>query len=136
MAIPNYDAMSLAELGRRLIDTSSELVSGQIALAKQELREDIRLNIRAIIFFAVGGVLLLFAIICLLVALVHATSLLLGDRIWLAGLIWFVIFAAVGGAVIYFLGKRNLRVPPLKQSRTLVQEELEWARQRLTPPAR
>ena len=136
MATPNYDAMSLAELGRRLIDTSSELVTQQIALAKQELREDIRLNIRAIIFFAVGGVLLLFAIICLLVALVHATSLLLGGRIWLAGLIWFVIFAAVGGAVIYFLGKRNLRVPPLKQSRTLVQEELEWARQRLTPPAR
>ncbi|MBX5492247.1 MAG: phage holin family protein [Chloroflexi bacterium] len=135
MATPNYDAMSLAELGRRLIDNVSELVEKQIALAKQELREDIRSNIRAIVLFVAGGMLLLFATVCLLIALIDATMLLFRWRLWGAALLWFVIFAVIG-AICLLLGRQRLRVPPLQRSRAIVQEEMEWARQRLTPPAR
>ena len=135
MATPNYEALSLSELGRRLVDNVSALVEKQIALAKQELREDIRSNLRAIILFVAGGLLLLFAAMCLLVALIDATMLLLRWPLWGAALLWGVLFAIVGAACL-LLGRQRLRVPPLQRSRAIVREELEWARQRLTPPER
>ena len=141
MATSDYEQMSLAELGRRLIDTTSELVERQVALAKQELREDLRSALRGGVLIGAGGVLLLFAVVCLLIALVSGTQQLLawalwsGWALWLAGLLWFLIFAALGAGCL-LLGRQRIPIPPLRQTRTLVQEELDWAKQRLTPPAR
>jgi uncharacterized membrane protein YqjE len=135
VATPNYEAMSLSELGRRLVDNVSALVEKQVALAKQELREDIRSNLRAIVLFVAGGLLLLFAAVCLLVALIHATTLVVPWPLWGAALLWCGLFALVGAGCLW-LGRQRLRVPPLQRSRAIVREEMEWARQRLTPPAR
>jgi len=134
VSITDYDQLSLGELARRLADTTSELVHKQIELAKQEAREDLRQNVRAAIFLAVGVVLLLFAVICLLGALVAGTSALTRWPLWLCALLWFVIFA-VAGVVLLLVGKQRLELRPLGRTRAEVKENVEWVKQRLTPPA-
>jgi uncharacterized membrane protein YqjE len=137
VSITDYDQLSVAELGRRLADTTSELVHKEIELAKQEAREDVRQNIRAAIILAVGAVLLLFAVVCLLIALVTGTTAISGERIPLpvSALIWVLIFA-VAGAVILFVGKQRLQLRPLGRTRAELKETVEWVKQRLTPPER
>ncbi len=136
----DYDELSIPDLAHRLKDTVRLLVQKQVELAKQEAREDLRITVRGIILLAVGAALLLFAVVCLLIALTAATALLLanvvgGNPLWLAGLIWLIIFAA-GGAICLLLGKRRIRTRPLSLTRATLQEDVEWARQRLTPPER
>src|SRR5438067_10215497 len=103
VSITDYDQLSIGELGRRLADTTSELVHKQIELAKQEAREDLRQNVRAAILLGAGAVLLLFAVICLLVALVAGTSALTGWPVWVSALVWVLVFAVIG-AVLLFVG--------------------------------
>ena len=134
MSITDYDQLSIGELARRLADTTSQLVHKQIELAKQEAREDVRKNIRAAMMLGLGAVLLLFAIVCLLGALVAGTSALTGWPLWVCALLWFVIFAA-SGAVVLFIGKQRLQLRPLGHTRAEVKENVEWVKQRLTPPA-
>lgn len=136
MSITDYDQLTIPDLARRLADTTSELVHKQIELAKQEAREDLRQNVRAAIILGVGAVLLLFAVICLLVALIAVTAALSGDRLplWGSALIWVLIFAASGAGAL-FVGKRRLELRPLGRTRAEVKENVEWVKQRLTPPA-
>jgi uncharacterized membrane protein YqjE len=134
VSITDYDQLSIGELARRLADTTSELVHKQIELAKQEAREDLRQNLRAAIILGVGAVLLLFAIICLLGALVAGTSAATGWPLWVCALLWFVIFAVIG-AVLLFVGKQTLQLRPLGRTRAEAKENVEWVKQRLTPPA-
>jgi uncharacterized membrane protein YqjE len=136
VSITDYDQLSIPDLARRLADTTSDLVHKQIELAKQEAREDLRQNIRAGIILGVGAVLLLFAVICLLVALVSGTSAATGGRLplWGSALIWVLIFAASGAGAV-FVGKQRLQLRPLGRTRAEVKENVEWVKQRLTPPA-
>jgi len=134
VSITDYDQLSIGELGRRLADTTSELVHKQIELAKQEAREDLQQNLRGAVLLAIGAVLFLFAVICLLDALVAASSAVLSWPLWVCAVVWFVIFA-VFGAGAAFLGKQRLQLRPLGRTRAEAKENLEWVRQRLTPPA-
>ena len=137
MAATDYDQMSIGDLGRRLANTASALVDAQILLAKQEAREEVREGIRIGIWLGAGAGLLLFAVICLLVALTDATAqLLLGGRHWLAAIIWLVIFAAAGVICLLVGRKRIQAMQPLGRTRTTLKEDLEWARQRLKPQER
>lgn len=133
MSITDYDQLSVGEIARRLADTTSELVHKEMELAKQEAREDLRQNVRAAIILGVGAVLLLFAVICLLGALVAGTSALLGWPLWVSALVWFAIFAIVG-AVGLIVGKQRLQLRPLGRTRAEMKETVEWVKQRLTPP--
>jgi uncharacterized membrane protein YqjE len=134
VSITDYDQLSIPDLARRLADTTSDLVHKQIELAKQEAREDLRQNVRAGIILGVGAVLLLFAVICLLNALVAGTSALFGWPLFVSALIWFAIFAASGAGAV-FVGKQRLQLRPLGRTRAEVKENVEWVKQRLTPPA-
>jgi uncharacterized membrane protein YqjE len=132
LAATDYENLNIRELGQRLADTTSDLVEKQVLLAKQEARENLQEAIRAAIWLAAGAVLLLFAVICLLIALTTGTADLFRWPAWLAGLIWLVIFAAVG-AVCLLVGRRRLRITPLGHTRATLKEDVEWARQRLKP---
>jgi uncharacterized membrane protein YqjE len=138
VAVTDYEQLSLGELGRRLTETARELVRKEIALAKQEGRENLKQNVRAAIWLAAGAALLLCALICLLIALTAVTASIIGGGVWrlaAAGGIWLLIFA-VGGAVCLFVGKGRLQTHPLGLTRAEVKETVEWAKQRLTPPAK
>jgi hypothetical protein len=142
VAVSDYDQLSAVELARQLGNTASQLVQKQIELAKQEAREDLRQTIRGIVIIVAGAVLLLFAVICLLIGLTSATGQLLslalrgaplGWLIALGALIWLIVFAAIG-AVCLILGKRRIQTNPLSRTRASLLEDLEWVKQRLTPP--
>ena len=138
MAVTDYDQLSLGELGRRLSETVTELVQKQVQLAKQEVRENLRQNVRAIIWLAIGGVLLLLAVICLLIAVTALTAMLFRTEVGglaAAGAIWLLIFA-IAGVVCLLVGKRRLQLHPLECTRTELKGSVEWAKQRLTPPAK
>ena len=133
MSITDYNQLSVPDLARRLADTTSELVHKEIELAKQEAREDVRQNIRAGVILGVGAVLLLFAVICLLGAIVAGTSAATGWPLWVCALLWFALFAIVG-AIALLVGKQRLQLRPLGRTRTEMKETVEWVKQRLTPP--
>jgi uncharacterized membrane protein YqjE len=138
VAVTDYDQLSLGELGRRLTETVTELVQKEIQLGKQELREDIRQNIRAIIWLAIGGVLLLFAVICLLISITALTGMVLGAPVGghaAGAAIWLVLFA-IAGVICLLVGKRQLNLHPLGTTRSELKETVEWAKLRLTPPAK
>ena len=136
MAATDYDQMSIGDLGRRLASTASALVDAQILLAKQEAREEVREGIRIGIWLGAGAGLLLFAVICLLIALTTGTAQALGWPIWVMAIIWLVIFAAAGVACLLVGRKRIQAMQPLGRTRTTLKEDLEWARQRLKPQER
>jgi hypothetical protein len=142
VAATDYENLSIRELGQRLADTTSDLAEKQVLLAKQEARENLQEAIRAAIWLGAGAGLLLFALICLLIALTsgtaHVIALVSGtaqaigaaQHTWIAGLIWLVIFGAAG-AVCLLVGRRRLRITPLGRTRAILKEDVEWARQRL-----
>jgi uncharacterized membrane protein YqjE len=135
VAVNDYDQLSVPELAQRLASTTQALVQAEIALAKQEAREDLRVTIRGAILIALGAGLLLFATICLLVALTSATAALLNWPLWGAALLWVLIFAVIG-AICLVLGRQRIQTNPLSRTRASLKEVEQWARQRLTPPAR
>ncbi len=129
----DYDELSIPDLAHRLKDTVRLLVQKQVELAKQEAREDLHQTIRGLIFIVIGAGPLLFAVICLLIGLTAATAQLLGWPLWGAALLWLFLFA-LGGAVSLYLGKQRIATNPLRRTRAALKEDVEWARQRLTPP--
>jgi hypothetical protein len=145
VAVTDYDRLSLSDIGHRLSDTARELVEKQILLGKQEAREQLRQAIRAAIWLGVGVALVLFAVVCLLIALTagtaHILALLTGPaarldwQFWVAALIWLVIFAVVG-AICLLVGKGRIPTQPLGLTRATLKENLEWAKQRLQQPER
>jgi uncharacterized membrane protein YqjE len=134
-AVTDYDQLSLGDLKRRLTYTTSELTRKQIELAKQEGREDLRQTIRAAIWLGIGAALMLFAVVCLLIALTSATSALTPLPLWGSALIWLVIFAAIG-AFCLLHGKGQIQTRPLGYTRATLKEDLEWVKQRLKPQGR
>jgi uncharacterized membrane protein YqjE len=139
MAATDYDQLSIPELGRRLADTAKDLANKHVLLAKQEAREDLRIGLQAAIWLGVGAALLLFALICFLVALTAGTARLIAwviggsDLLWLAAIIWLVVFLAIGAGCL-FVGRRRLQFQPFGRTRGILKEDEEWARQRLKLP--
>jgi hypothetical protein len=98
------------------------LVSLEIALAKQELREIAMTNIIAAACLAAGGV---FAILALLVALPVLVVVAVPWH-WEAALVWVIAYALIaGGLALYGKSRLSLRLP----TRTLesLKENKEWA---------
>ncbi len=134
MAVTDYEQLGLAELGRRLVAVGRDLGHKYIELARQEARENLEQAIRAAVWLAVGAALALFALFCFLFALVAGTAALLNWPLWLAALLWLAIFGATGGGCL-LVGRRRLPLRPLERTRAELKEGMEWAKQRLTPPA-
>ncbi|HZU05781.1 MAG TPA: phage holin family protein [Chloroflexota bacterium] len=135
MAATDYEQLGLPELVRRLFDAVSTLVEKQIALAKQEAREDWQHAKRSALWLAVGAGLLLLAAICVPVVLITGTAALLRWPSWGAALLWLVLFAVLG-LLCLFQGRRRFPTRPFERTRAALQENWEWVKQRLKPQAR
>lgn len=98
------------------------LVSLEIALAKQELKEIAIVNLIAVACMAVGGLLAILAVLVALPVLIVAAV----PWHWQAALVWVVAYALIaGGLVLYGKSRLSLRMP----SRTIdsLKENKEWA---------
>jgi uncharacterized membrane protein YqjE len=121
-----HDA-SLGELFKQLAQDSTVLVKQEVALAKAEMRENLKSMGKDVAFLAMGGAILLVGVLVLTAFLVA----LLGDALdnyWLGALIVGLIYAIVG-AVLLMKGKNNLQHDDLKPEQTIatLKEDKRWA---------
>ncbi|HEX2091394.1 MAG TPA: phage holin family protein [Longimicrobiaceae bacterium] len=117
---------SLGELFRQLAQDSATLVKQEVALAKVEMRENLKAFARDAAMIAVGGGLLLVGLLALLAALIAGVGDLL-DNYWLGALIVGLLFV-VGGGVLARKYLGNLRQDGLGPERTIqtLKEDKRW----------
>lgn len=135
---PAASEPQLGELFRQLAQDSATLVRQEMALAKAELRENVKSVARDTAKIAVGAVLAAVGALVLVLFLV----LLLGDalgRYWLGALIVGVLFAIVGAALAMGAMKRlkqdsispDQTLQTLKEDRQWLQSEMKQVRRDL-----
>ena len=129
---------SLGELFKQLAQDSATLVKQEVALAKVEMRENLRSAGKDAAMIAVGGGLLLVGLLVLTAFLVAALGDLL-DNYWLGALIVGLLFAVIGGV----LAKKNLdnlkndslgpeqTIQTLKEDKRWLQSEMQQAKKEL-----
>lgn len=127
--MPGYD-QSLADLIRGTLHDAQDLVRGEIALAKAELRQEVRKVGSGAAALAAAAVAALCAVMFLLTALALGLTNALGWPAW-AG------FAIVGGLVLVIalalamMGKRRFngeqRMPLTTET---MRETMQWTRAR------
>ncbi len=116
----------VTELARK----AGELARREVALAKSEVKEDLRAEIKMASGLGVAGVCALITIQMLLVALVLGLSeagVLSG---WLAALVVAAVVLAIGTAAgLIGWGKRVRK--PLSATRRSVEENVRWVKERM-----
>ena len=111
------------ELARIAVEDTIRLVQQEIQLAKIEIQEMLKSNIRAAVFLVIAGLLGLLFIVMLLVALVEWVP----NHV-LAALIVALVLAVIA-AILGFAGIKSLKTKPLPKTMTTLKEDAEWAKQ-------
>jgi hypothetical protein len=114
-----------------LAQKASELARREVALAKAEVREDLRSEIRMASGLGVAGVCALLTLQLLLVAVVFAffeAGIFSG---WLASLLLAAVVLAVG-TVAGLLGWRKRVRVPLDATRKSIEENVRWVKERVS----
>lgn len=112
----------------KAIAQASQLVTGEIQLAKQELSESLHAAVMAVVTGTVAIFGLIAFLVMAIVALVVAVPLH-----WVAALACAAVFLviAIVGAIVAM--SRLKRISPLRQTVQTLKEDVEWAKQQLTP---
>jgi membrane protein len=132
-ASPPAAERPLGELFRALSRDASALLRQEFALARAELRQNVRALARDTILVVLGGVLALLGMLVLLAALVIAVGDLVGDRYALGALIVGIALLATGGGLAV-LGAKKAKQTPLAPEEALatLRDTGEWARAEAT----
>ncbi len=113
----------LIDLARVAVEDTVRLVQQEIQLAKIELREMLRSNIKAAVFLGIAAFcgLLFFILLLVTIALIiPAHALVAGIETGL-----FLVLAVILGLV----GKSRLQIGPPPKTMTTLKEDAEWAKQ-------
>ena len=113
----------LIDLARVAVEDTVRLVQQEIQLAKIEIREMLRSNIRAAVFLGAAALCGLLFIVMLLVTI----ALLIPAHALAAGietLIFLLLLIILG-----LLGKSMLKIGPPPKTMTTLKEDAEWAKQ-------
>jgi uncharacterized membrane protein YqjE len=116
----------VVELARK----ASLLARKEVELAKAELKEDVRTEVRTASALGVAGVCALLTVQLLLVAIVLA--LMEGGVLpgWAAALVVGAIVLAIGTAVALWGWARRVR-KPLDSTRNSLKESVRWAKEQI-----
>ena len=123
-------ARSTRDLVTELARKAGELARKEVALAKSEVKEDLRSEIKMASGLGVAGVCALITLQLLLVALVLGLSeagVLSG---WLAALIVAAVVLAIG-TVAGLIGWGKRVRTPLSATRRSVEENVRWVKERM-----
>jgi uncharacterized membrane protein YqjE len=120
---------STGELINQLVKQTSELVKTEVALARAEIKEDIRNEVKMASGLGVAAVCAL----CTLNMLLVAVAMALATRIapWASALIVAAVVLAVGTVAGIVGWAKRVRAPMEKTQKTL-KEDLQWARERIS----
>jgi uncharacterized membrane protein YqjE len=122
--------MRTKDLFTELVRKASLLARKEVELAKAELREDIRSEIKMASGLGVAGLCAIFTIQLLLVAVVLAlmqAEILPG---WAAALVVAAVVLAIGTGVGLWGWARRVK-KPLDASRRSLKEDVRWAKEQL-----
>ena len=125
------NAQKSGDLAAEVVQDVNRLVSLEIALAKQELKELAIRNGIAVGLLAFGGLLCMLAI---LVAVPVALVLLIGFG-WIAAAVWAAIYLLIGIGLV-LVGKARLRIGLPARTITSLKETKAWALHRLRSTTR
>lgn len=116
----------LGDLFRQLAQDSATLVRQEMALAKAELKSNVRSAVRDAVMVGVGGILALLGALVLLAFLVVAVGDAL-DNYWLGALIVGAVFVIVGG-LLAMSNLKKLKQEEVAPTRTLetLKEDKQW----------
>ena len=113
----------LIDLARVAVEDTVRLVQQEIQLAKIELKEMLRSNIKAAVFLGIAALCGLLFFIMLLVTI----ALIIPAHALVAGIetVLFLVLALILGLV----GKSRLLIGPPPKTMTTLKEDAEWAKQ-------
>jgi uncharacterized membrane protein YqjE len=116
----------LGDLIRQLAQDSATLVRQEVALAKAEIRENVKTAARNAAMIAAGGVLLLLGGLVLIACLVMVVGDAL-DEYWLGALIVGGLFLIIGG-IMAKKALGNLKQESLAPEQTIetLKEDKQW----------
>ncbi|HET6232034.1 MAG TPA: phage holin family protein [Longimicrobiaceae bacterium] len=123
---PSGAEPALGDLFRQLAQDSATLVKQEVALAKAEMRENVKGVARDAAMVAVGGVTALVGVLVLILFLVLLVGEALG-RLWLGALIVGALFLIVGGVMAkkFLANLKHDSLAPDQTIRTL-KEDKQW----------
>jgi hypothetical protein len=132
---PSYTSEpSLTELLTGLVNDATALLRQEVALAKHEVRVELRNIMRAVMSLGIGVGLAAIGGWLLILMLVHLLHALTALPLWACYGIVGGLFAVVGG-VLLVLGKQKmarLHVVPQHTVET-IRENVQWIKQQVTP---
>lgn len=120
---------SVSNVLQDIIGNVQEIVRLEVRLAKTEIREEVNRAKPAGLLLAIGALAAAFALLFLLLSMVHALSIVVPN--WAAALIVALSMALVAGATLSAGRKRIKRfhATPERMLRSL-KENVEWVQQR------
>src|ERR1700686_3045442 len=119
---------SLSDVLEDVIRNVQEIVRSEVRLAKTEIREEAARAKSATLLLGAGAVIAIFAILFLLLVIVHALALVMPS--WAAALIVGAALALVA-SVMLPAGVRRFKqiVPTPERTVGTIKENVEWAKQ-------
>lgn len=109
-----------------VISDAQRLISLEIALAKQEMRELAKANAIAAAILVFGGLLVALGVLV-------AVPVLVVEFVpwhWQAAVVWAVAYVVLGG-ILVLIGKVRLRIGPPPRTIESLKENKEWALRRV-----
>ena len=124
---------SITTLVSGIVNDTQTLVRQEIALAKQEIREEISTAKAATIKVAIAGAVLAVGGLLLVLALAQALAAVLHWPVW-AGYILVGVVLAVAGYVLLASAQKQLKTlsPVPEKTVETVKENVEWIKDRTT----
>jgi Putative Actinobacterial Holin-X, holin superfamily III len=133
---PYQSELSLAQLLTGIVNDAKELMRQELALAKHEIREDLRKTTTAMLSLGIGIGVAAIGGLLLILMLVHLLNALAGLPLWACYGIVGGLFLIMGGVLLLIAKNTIARIdvmPP--QTVETMQENAQWIRERATPDA-
>ena len=127
---PELRQRSMRDLVTELARKASELARSEVALAKAEVREDLRAEIRMASGLGIAGICAILTLALLLVSAVFALAESGTMQGWLAALVVAAGVLAVG-TVAGLIGWAKRVKKPLGATRRSLEENVRWAKERI-----
>lgn len=127
---PTIRELSTRDIVGELAKKASELARAEVALAKAEVKQDLRAEIKMASGLGVAGLCAIWTVSLLLVAIVFALSESDVMPGWAASLVVAAVVLAIG-TVAGLVGWAKRVKKPLETTRRSVQENVRWAKERI-----
>jgi Putative Actinobacterial Holin-X, holin superfamily III len=133
MAYEREHDSSMTQLISGIVGDAQELVRKEIALARQEVREELDAAKRAGMKLGIAGAVLAVGGLLVVLAIAQGIADLLDWPVW-AGYALVGVVLAIAGGILFSAGQRQIKdVHPLPE-RTVetIKENVEWIKDRTT----